>query len=168
MPRYSEERKASTLKKLLPPQNRSVSSVAVEDGISPQTLYHWLKQCREQGVAVPGHRKQSEQWSADDKLAVVIETAGLSEAELAAYCREKGLFAEQIKQWRHDCLQGFGRTAESEREARQARKKTAREIKQLKAEVRRKDKALAETTALLVLSKKLEALYGNEPDNEDD
>lgn len=53
MPRYSEERKAATLKKLLPPQSRSVNSVADEDGISPQTLYHWLKQCREQGVAVP-------------------------------------------------------------------------------------------------------------------
>ncbi|WP_430540306.1 transposase [Pseudoalteromonas prydzensis] len=59
IPRYSEERKAATLKKLLPPQSRSVNSVADEDGISPQTLYHWLKQCREQGVAVPGHQKQA-------------------------------------------------------------------------------------------------------------
>ena len=132
MPRYSEERKAATLKKLLPPQSRSVNSVADEDGISPQTLYHWLKQCREQGVAVPGHQKQADQWSAEDKLAIVIETAGLSEAELSAYCREKGLFTEQVKQWRTDCLQGFGRTAESERQVKQERKKRPKKSKSLK------------------------------------
>ena len=117
---------------------------------------------------MPGHQKQADQWSAEDKLAIVIETAGLSEAELSAYCREKWLFTEQVKQWRTDCLQGFGRTADSERQVKQERKKTTKEIKKLKAEVRRKDKALAETSALLVLSKKLEALYGDEPDNEDD
>ena len=117
---------------------------------------------------MPGHQKQADQWSAEDKLAIVIEAAGLSEAELSAYCREKGLFTEQVKRWRTDCLQGFGCTAESERQVKQERKKTAKEIKKLKAEVRRKDKALAETSALLVLSKKLEALYGDEPDNEDD
>jgi hypothetical protein len=62
-----------------------------------------------------------------------------SEAELSAYCREKGLFTEQVKQWRTDCLQGFGRTADSERQVKQERKKTTKEIKKLKAEVRRKD-----------------------------
>lgn len=50
MPRYSEERKAAVLKKLLPPQNRSVVSVAAEEGISDVTLYSWLKQCRQQGM----------------------------------------------------------------------------------------------------------------------
>ena len=89
MPRYSEERKAATLKKLLPPQSRSVNSVADEDGISPQTLYHWLKQCREQGVAVHGHQKQADQWSAEDKLAIVIE-AGLSGRSCRRIAVKKG------------------------------------------------------------------------------
>ncbi|TNC79347.1 MAG: IS3 family transposase, partial [Oleiphilus sp.] len=56
MPRYSEERKTAVLKKLLPPQNRSVVSVAAEEGISDVTLYSWLKQCRQQGMPVPGNR----------------------------------------------------------------------------------------------------------------
>jgi transposase-like protein len=56
MPRYSEERKAAVLNKLLPPQNRSVVSVAAEEGISDVTLYGWLKQCRQQGMPVPGNR----------------------------------------------------------------------------------------------------------------
>ncbi|CAH1043653.1 hypothetical protein HPTD01_2131 [Halomonas sp. TD01] len=56
MPRYSAERKAAVLKKLLPPHNRSVASVATEEGISDAALYNWLKQCREKGVPVPGYR----------------------------------------------------------------------------------------------------------------
>jgi len=64
MPRYSEERKASVLKKLLPPKNRSVVSVAEEEeGISDVTLYSWLKQCRQQGMPVPGNRSIGDDWS---------------------------------------------------------------------------------------------------------
>ena len=73
MPRYSEERKAAVLKKLLPPQNRSVLSVSVEEGISDVTLYSWLKQCRQQGMPVPGNRNTGEDWSPEAKLAVVVE-----------------------------------------------------------------------------------------------
>ena len=94
MPRYSKERKAAVLKKLLPPENRSVASVAAEEGIANATLYGWLKTCRQQGLPVPGKRKTGDEWSADAKLAVVIETAPLSETELGAYCREKGVYPE--------------------------------------------------------------------------
>ena len=54
MPRYSEERIAAVLSKLLPPMNRIVTSVSAEEGISDVTLYSWLKQCRQKGVPVPG------------------------------------------------------------------------------------------------------------------
>ncbi|HAC87477.1 MAG TPA: IS3 family transposase, partial [Gammaproteobacteria bacterium] len=78
MPRYSEERKAAVLKKLLPPQNRIVLSVSVEEGISDVTLYSWLKQCRQQGMPVPGNLNTVEDWSPEAKLAVVVETASMS------------------------------------------------------------------------------------------
>ena len=87
VPRYSEERKAAILKKLLPPHNRSVASVATEEGISNATLYSWLKQCREKGVPVPGYTQGDNEWSPDAKLAAVIETATMSETELGTYCR---------------------------------------------------------------------------------
>ncbi|HDZ37858.1 MAG TPA: IS3 family transposase, partial [Marinobacter sp.] len=106
MPRYSEERKAAVLKKLLPPQNRSVVSVAAEEGISDVTLYSWLKQCRQQGMPVPGNRNTGEDWSPEAKLAVVVETASMSEAELSAYCRKKGLYPEQVQRWKDACLKG--------------------------------------------------------------
>jgi hypothetical protein len=107
-PRYSEERKAAVLKKLLPPQNRSVVQVAAEEHVSDVTLYSWLKQCRQQGVPVPGCRNAGDDGSPDAKLAVVIETASMSEPELSAYCRQKGLYPEQVQRWKEACLHGFG------------------------------------------------------------
>ncbi len=167
MPRYSEERKAAVLKKLLPPMNRTVVSVSAEEGISEVTLYSWLKQCREQGMPVPGNRKTGDDWSADAKLAVVIETASMSETELNAYCREKGLYPEQIQSWKDACLQGAGQQQSQHKETQRQQKQSRKKIRKLESELRRKDKALAETTSLLVLSKKLEALYGSDPDDED-
>lgn len=166
MPRYSQERKATVLKKLLPPHNRTVVSVAAEEGIADVTLYNWLKQCRQQGVPVPGQSRTGDDWSAEARLAVVIETAPMSETELSTYCREKGLFPEQVQQWKEACLQGAGSQPARQKEAEANDRKYRKKIKRLEAEVNRKDKALAETTALLVLSKKLEALYGKDPDNE--
>jgi len=168
MPRYSEERKAAVLKKLLPPQNRSVVSVAAEEGISDVTLYSWLKQCRQQGMPVPGNRNTVEDWSPEAKLAVVVETASMSEAELSAYCREKGLYPEQVRRWKEACLQGAGMQPDRDKVAQKQQRDSRKSIKKLKAEVRRKDTALAETTSLLVLSKKLEALYGEDPDSDED
>ncbi len=162
MPRYSEERKAAVMCKLLPPENRSVVDVAREEGICEATLYNWRQRAREQGAAVPGSGKKSEQWSGEAKLAVVVETAGLSEAELSEYCRGKGLYPEQVKAWRAACVSG----ADQEADRRQAEMAQAREdkkrIKALEKELRRKDKALAETAALLALRKKLSALWGDD------
>src|SRR5690625_580540 len=71
MARYSEERKANILAKLLPPHNMKVADVAAQEGISLPTLYNWRKQARIEGHPVPGHKPTSEQWSPEAKLAVV-------------------------------------------------------------------------------------------------
>ena len=151
MPRYSQERKAAVLKKLLPPHNRTVVSVAAEEGISDVTLYNWLKQCRERGQPVPGQSKAGDDWSAEAKLAVVIETAPMSEVELSEYCHKKGLYPEQIEQWKAACLAGAGQQRDEQRTAQTQSKNQRKKIRKLEAELRRKDHALAETTSLLVL-----------------
>ncbi|WP_437180630.1 IS3 family transposase [Microbulbifer thermotolerans] len=160
MPRYSTERKAAVLKKLLPPENRSIPEVAAEEGISEGTLYNWRQQARERGIPVPGSGKQSEDWSAEAKFAVVVETASLSEAELSAYCRSKGLYPEQVRAWKEAFIQGALSDAERRKRHQEETRKTKRRIKELEKELRRKDKALAETAALLALRKKLDALWG--------
>lgn len=105
MKRISPEPKAATLAKLLPPCNMTVSAVAQMEGISEATLYNWRSQAKAEGKPVPGADKNSEQWPAQARLAVIIETATLSETEIAAYCRKKGLYPEQVAQWKQAFLQ---------------------------------------------------------------
>lgn len=166
MPRYSEERKQQILNKLLPPFNMTVAEVARNEGIGQQTLYNWRDKAKQQGRPVPGKKPTSDQWSAHAKLATVIETASLNEAELNEYCREKGLYVDQVKAWKADSLRGFMSSRDREIEVKRQRQADKKEIKQLKRELREKEKALAETAAILVLRKKLNALWEN--DNEDD
>lgn len=89
MARYSEERKEAVLSKLLPPYNMTVAELARQEGISEPTLYTWRNKAKSEGRPVPGRKATSEQWSAEAKLATVIETAALSEAELSQYCRKR-------------------------------------------------------------------------------
>jgi len=164
--RISVERKEAILKKLLPPYSMSVKEVSEEEGISTATLYHWRQQLRRSGAAVPNSNTSSEQWSAQTKLAIVAETYSMTESELSQYCREKGLFPEQIQSWRSECIQGFKSSKEQEAEAKKQAKADKLEIKELKKDLRLKEKALAETAALLVLRKKLRAFYGEEPEDD--
>ena len=159
MPHYSEERKSSVLKKLLPPHNESIKEVAQLEGISEATLYNWRTQAKNQGIAVPGSRKTSDAWSAEAKFSVVIETATMNESELSEYCRAKGLYPEQVKEWKQACIQGQLSEAARSKQQREQAKQDKKKIKGLEKELARKDKALAETTALLVLRKKFNALW---------
>ena len=85
---------------------------------------------------MPGQTKNTEQWSAETKLAVIVETATFSESELSTYCREKGLFVEQVKRWKQDCLQGFSSSKVQEVQSLKQAKADKMEIKTLKKELR--------------------------------
>ena len=159
---YSEERKSAVLKKLLPPLNRSVASVAKEEGITDVTLYQLRKIARNRGEVVPGNKPQSNDWPAEARLAVVVETATLSAVELATYCRKKGLYVEQVAAWRQACLDGQIIDVQRRNADREQTRTDKKRIKELERELLRKDRALAETAALLVLRKKLNALWGND------
>jgi transposase-like protein len=166
MSSYSAERKEAILSKLLPPHNKSVASVAREESMVEQTLYSWRKQARQQGQPVPGKKSTPEQWSHETKFAVVVETATLSESELGGYCRKKGLYPEQVKQWKQQCIHGFQSDEQQAKVLKKQTKEDKGEIKSLKKDLRFKEKALAETAALLVLRKKLKAFYGEEPEDD--
>jgi putative transposase len=98
--RYSLEIKETVLEKLLPPYSLTVSEVASRESISVGSLYNCCSQARAEGKLVPGPNRTSDERSGDAKLAVVVETAVLSEAELSQYCLEKGLYPEQVKSWK--------------------------------------------------------------------
>jgi transposase len=163
--RYSLEFKEATIKKMMSPHPVSVSQLCRETGVSDVTLYKWRKDYQNRGVAVPSNKKKSEDWSAKEKLAVVIETASLNEIQLSEYCRNKGLYKEQIDQWEIAALSGYENSIQVKKTQSLHRREDKQKIKKLKRELNRKEKALAETAALLVLSKKWEAIWG---ENEED
>jgi transposase-like protein len=103
----------------------------------------------------------SQRWTATARLEAVIATATMDEASRNAWCREQGLYLAELEAWKQDAIAGLGEPrAASAAEARQDR----RRVKELERELHRKDKALAETAALLVLAKKLSAVFRNGED----
>ena len=165
MAKYTEDYKVEIIHRMMPPNNESVLDLSNETGIPEQTLYKWKRLSKAKGIPLPGKNKRSEQWSPQDKFSVVLETATLSEIELAKYCRKKGLYVEQVKVWKDACMQANGGVAKQATELQTQLKNKNKDLKKLEKELRRKDAALAETAALLVLRKKMNAIWG---DNEDD
>ena len=162
--RYSAERKEAVLKKMLPPNNRSIREIAEQEGISEATLYNWRKAARSEGRLLPDGDQTPAGWTAADKFAAVVETAALNEAELSAWCRERGLYPEQLQLWRQACEQANDWDRTQNERLKQVRKSDQQRLKELERELKRKEKALAETAALLVLSKKAEAIWGDKED----
>ena len=165
MKKYSTEHKQAIIAKMMPPYNVRVSVLSEETGISQQTLYSWRNKAKREGLVVPGDGKNPEKWSSQDKFSVVLETAAMNEAELSEYCRRKGLYPDQIADWKASCMQANASAQELTKTNREQSKKDKKKIKKLESELRRKEKALAEAAALLVLQKKAQALWG---ENEDD
>lgn len=163
MQHYAEERKSAVILKLLPPMNQSVTKVSQTEGIGESTLYNWLNKARKQGIPVPGHQPvTAEDWNAEAKLAVVNAAATFNAIDLAEYCRSKGLYVEQVERWKQACLGGFADQKAKDKQTDQKLKIANRQILRLEKNLNRKDKALAEAAALLVLQKKLNTLWGDE------
>ena len=161
---YSPERKEAVLKKMLPPNNIPLAVLAKEEGISDATLYNWRKQARDQGRLMPDSDSTPEGWTSRDKFAAVLETAAMSHTDVAAYCREKGLYVEQLARWREACEQANDWSQASQKQVKDATQHVRKRNKQLESELKRKEKALAEAAALLVLRKKYNALFEDDED----
>ena len=168
MRRYSEAVRADVRRRMSPQMRQSVARISEELGIHVVTLYNWRKTWRLQGEVVPASEKDPEGWGATDKFTVVLETAGLNATELSAYCRERGLYPEQVERWRQasqDANEKPVLTLKEQKELERLRAQDQREIKRLKQELRRKEKALAEAAALLIASKKIQAFWGEDGDD---
>jgi transposase len=164
MKKYSTEFKGSIIARMLPPNNVSVPELSKETGIPKDTLYTWRikhrkSNCRKQQADCA----QISDMSSEEKYCIVVETASMNEQELSVYCRRKGLFAEQIKAWRAECMKANAHKSEKGVNGTIIRKQSQK-IKSLESELRRKEKALAETAALLVLKKKVQEIFAEQED----
>jgi len=158
--RYSNQFKEAILTKLSQ-SGLSVRKFATQEGIKLSTLYSWQKQFNTSGLNVT-KVSSSDKWSSEEKFAVVLETVTLSAVELSEYCRVKGLYSEQVKAWKQACI-AVNTTTRAKVTLEQ--KSDKKRIKELERELRRKDKALAETAALLVLGKKFDAYWKEKEDS---
>ncbi len=137
---------------------------AKEAGVGSSSLYKWIEQYAGKTNDLNSNNKKSpKDWTLEERFIILQETANLSEEALGAFCRQKGLYQHQLKQWRDDFMDP---KKESNANNAQADLRALRtENKALKKELTRKEKALAEASALLILKKKANLLWG---DNEDD
>jgi len=163
--KYSLERRESVLKKLLPPDARSVAEVSAEEGICTAALFNWRNSARAQGQSMPDSDKPAKSWSSEEKFTSVMESAAMNQTELAEYCRKRGIYQQQLEQWREACKSANEPPSRAQRRREQSESRAdQKKIKQLEAELSRKESALAETAALLVLRKKANAIWGSGED----
>ena len=151
MARNGQAFKNKAVARLLPPESAALELVAREVGIGAGTLERW----REDAQSRPPRGRAG---PAGARLEVVVTTAAMNEAAKSAWCREHGVYPAELDKWRASCTTALA-DPEDARASPQATRASAKRIKELERELLRKDRALAETAALLVLSKKVGAIF---------
>ncbi len=160
MRQYSEERKESVLSKLLPPYNKNYTELSKEEGIPVSTIYTWANKQKAAGKMSSKAIKKPVLWSVETRFSAIVEAATMNELELGEYCRKKGLYPEQLKEWKAEFIASLMEKPSVSQQEKSQEKGDKKRITHLEKELRRKEKALAEAAALLMLGKKLQAFYG--------
>jgi transposase-like protein len=156
MARYGQVFKDRAVARLLPPESSAVDVVAREIGIGAGTLERW----REEALSRPARGRA---WTARARLDAVITVAAMDESTRNAWAREHGLYPAELEKWRASATSALAEPEEA-RASPQATRQDRKRIKELERELLRKDRALAETAALLVLSKKVAAIFNKGED----
>jgi transposase-like protein len=173
---YSEMFKRKMVQKMTGPQPVSASALSRQFQVSQTTLSKWLRQAgispsyvypyNSQGEMMPASKlgsKSPQNWPAEKKLKIVLEAQTIAEDQLGAFLRSKGIHETHLQQWRTQMLEGLSHKPAANKPPGSAA--DARKIKELEKELRRKEKALAEAAALLVLKKKARAIWADEDDD---
>lgn len=173
--KFSQSFKMQAVKKALGrSEGTSLREVSNSLGIGVSTLTNWVVRSRNQElepvtdnniVSLNGMSKEKrpQDWSTEERLKIVIRCGSLDQEAINKLCREKGIFPHHVTKWQQDFEKGS--SVESQITGPSEMKNMKLEIKLLKQELNRKNRALAETAALLVLQKKAQAIWGNDEDN---
>lgn len=156
---------------MLGPPTISARALAQKVGVGQPTLSRWLRDAGTLASMVSDEKREekfaaTKKWAVKEKLRVVAAAEGLEGRALGEFLRREGLHEAQLKSWR-DTAAGALSSAEAPSgplTAKQRRRLAGAEkrVKELERELRRKEKALAEAAALLMLEKKLQALGWDE------
>tara|TARA_R110001592_G_C13099632_1_gene744064 strand:+ start:55 stop:585 length:531 start_codon:yes stop_codon:yes gene_type:complete len=145
----------------------SLKDVSVSLGIGFSTLNKWIVKARNQEfepvssdkLSCMTKDKRPQDWTLEERLNMIVVCSSLSDEGLSEHCREQGIYSHQVNQWKHDFVSG--KTQENKVVSPSEVKTLKHQNKALKKELHRKDKALAETAALLVLQKKVKEIWGD-------
>jgi transposase len=159
--KYSRGFRNAVLQQVLPPNNRSVASVARERGISPITIHSWIKRLKDGTLEIDrdGPDVSPNQRSIVEKFQLIMESKSLSEEDLGEWIRKHGLHSEHLTLWERE-LEGFMKNKDQDLKTEITQLK--KENKDLKKEAKRDKAAMAEALALLTLKKKADALLGQD------
>lgn len=160
--RYTNSFKIKVVEKALSRSNdETLEHIALHYGIGHSTLSRWLFEVNEGKLVTDSGsetRTRPADWTSEAKLQALVDSDGLDEQETGRYCREKGLYQHHLSQFKEDLMSHSSSKQPPQYKADIRRLKA--ENKRLQRELTRKDKALAEAAALLILKKKAEILFG--------
>lgn len=159
---YAPELRESLLRRMLGPEAETAAALARETGISETTLWRWKTQARQQGQEGQPQPAAPEQRSPVEKMRLVMAAEGLEGQELGTFLRHEGIYLADLQRWKQQMLGGLSSSPAQHKELQRKLKQAEQQEKQTQRELRRKEAALAETAALLVLSKKARRLWGDE------
>ena len=165
MTQLSIDAKKVIIRKALSRGDTPLEQIASENNVGYSTLQKWLRRQRD-GLPLPGEQQTNNhnRPSGVPPLQHLLATAKLDEEAVGTYCREHGIHSFQLKQWKND-LMTHDKNHKQKDNSRNELKALRDENKKLKKELRRKDKALAETSALLVLKKKADLIWGEDEED---
>jgi len=155
------------VQRMLGPNAKSATVLAEEIGIHQSTLSRWLRNGRILGgtMTQKRKRKKTQRWSSSEKLRIVLAASQLQDEELGAFLRREGVHEHHLERWRRTILAALD---EDGAKKRRDPFPQAKELAAVQRDLRRKDKALAEVSALLVLKKKADAIWGVVDDDTDE
>lgn len=158
---YTEEFKKSIVRKVLLGGGAQRQELAAEHGFHPSSISRWITTYGITGVMKTKKSKSPHNWSAEEKLKAIEETSSLNEEELGDYLRREGLHSHHLQSWRGEILSFFKSKTHPKKKAAET-VLLEKEVKFLQRNLVRKEKALAEAAALLVLKKKADAYFSDE------
>lgn len=170
MTSYSLGFKSRMVKRMAGSEGISANALSMEVGVAQATLSRWLRDGRMLGGMSKKKQdssKKSRRRTVDDKLRIVMEAMSLSGEALGEFLRREGVHEAQLNEWRERVVVGATGALKDAKRKKSEQTPEAREIRELKRELRRKEKALAEAAALLILKKKwTEYLEGEDSDTD--
>ncbi len=163
---YSDGFKARMVQRMAGPEGVSAYALGLDVGVSQSTLSRWLRHAHSLGgmndKPKNGNKppRPPHKWTAEERFKVILEAASIPDDQLGAFLRLKGLHSSQLEEWKEVAILALQSTKKKSKSSPEAKR-----IRELEKDLRRKDRALAETAALLTLKKKIAEIWGDEDEN---